>query len=91
MRKIGIFYIYIFFASAVFFSNIELLAEGAPKVLRLRLKDVLDIAIINNFDIRLAKYDRAIKDTDIGDALSIYDTVLELEAEYTHDALEKSS
>ncbi len=59
--------------------------------MHLRLKDVLGVAVINNFDIQLAKYDRAIKDTDVDDSLSIYDTVLKLEAEYTHDELEQTS
>ncbi len=61
------------------------------EVLHLRLQDALDIAVLNNFEIQLAQYDRDIKGTDIDDALSIYDTVLKLEGEYTHDELEKTS
>ena len=93
MRRFPPIFIYAFLISLLLFYSHELLAqtEKEPGVLYLTLKDVLGVAILNNFDIQLAKYDRAIKDTDIDDTLSIYDTVLSLDAEYTHNRLETSS
>ena len=63
--------------------------EGEP--LPLTLHEVLELAVLNNFDIQLAKYDRAISDADLYDAFSIYDTVMELDAEYTHTELQQTS
>jgi len=65
--------------------------EDEAEMMPLTLDDVLKIAVINNFDIQIARYDRAISDADIDDALSIYDTVMEMTAEYTHSELEKTS
>jgi outer membrane protein TolC len=94
--------LYIYLLSALFISGDKLLAEDIAsdaalqaekevEALYLALDDVLKIAIANNFDIQLAKYDKAIKDTDVGDALSIYDTIVKLEANYTHEELDKTS
>jgi outer membrane protein TolC len=86
MRKltaIWIFFIFLFSISGNILS--------AEETLPLTLQDVLGIAIVNNFDIQLAKYDRSIKETDMDDAMSIYDTVLKLESEYTHEELERAT
>lgn len=80
-----------FFILVFSFCIVAWAGENTVQILRLTLDDALKIAIINNFDIQLAKYDRAISEADIDDVLSIYDTVLKLEAEYTHDELERTS
>ncbi len=49
------------------------------------------IALNNNFDVRLAHYDALIRETELGRALSLYDTTLSVEASYDHNALEKST
>jgi len=63
--------------------------QSETKVVPLTLEEALKAAMLNNFDVQLARYDRAISDTALYNALSIYDTVLSLDARYTHDELEK--
>lgn len=65
--------------------------ESEPKGVQLSLNEVLQVAVLNNFDIQLALYDRLIKETDIDKEMSIYDTVLTLSADYNYEKAEKAS
>ena len=61
---------------------------------RLSLDETTDLALRNNFDIQLTKYDTLIARTDELAARSIYDTVFDAQVEYRdgatdEDALEK--
>jgi len=51
----------------------------------LTLDEVTQMALINNFDIQLAKYDAQIAATEEGVATSIYDTVINAELNYRKD------
>ena len=53
--------------------------EGARKTYQLSLKEVTDVALLNNFDIQLTKYDAWIARTERDVARSIYDTIFEAE------------
>lgn len=55
------------------------------------IADVVRLAIENNFDVQLAKYDAWIKRTDKGSAQSIYDAVLSAEAGYRNNQSKKTS
>ncbi|MBL7071808.1 MAG: TolC family protein [Candidatus Omnitrophica bacterium] len=59
------------------------------QMLPLSLSDTLKIAVLNNFEVQIARYDKAISDADLDDALSVYDAVMEIEAGYTHSELEQ--
>jgi len=59
--------------------------EVKPYYISLSLNEVLGIALLNNFDVQLAFYDRYINQQDIDEAKSIYDTVLKLTADYEYD------
>ncbi len=65
--------------------------EGEVRELPLTLREVLEIAVMNNFDIQLARYDRSISDAGLDDALSIYDTVMEMDFDYAHSELQQTS
>jgi len=90
MKRLRFTPLYIFIISCLLFSVCGL-SEAGEDVLYLSLEDALAIAVINNFDIQLASYDRAIEETRLDDAFSIYDTTLEVSAEYGHDEIEQSS
>ena len=51
----------------------------------LTMEQVSELALKNNFDIQLAKYDVQISRTDQGVAESIYDTVLDAEIKYRNN------
>ncbi|MDP8259485.1 MAG: TolC family protein [Candidatus Gygaella obscura] len=57
----------------------------------LSLADVSRIAIENNLDIQIAKYDAYIKRTDDLSSRSIYDTIFSASASYKNDELASSS
>ncbi len=61
------------------------------KVYRLSLKEVTQLALINNFDIQLANYDSFIADTSLGRARSLFDTILNAEVKYQNDQMKRSS
>lgn len=70
----------------------ELEKESAEKgVFYISLNDALKLALINNFDVQLAFYDRWISQTDIDKEKSIYDTVLTLTGEYDYDKSKRTS
>jgi len=64
--------------------------EAAERVY-LSLNEVLNLALVNNFDIQLNLYDRNIKEADMDEEKSIYDTVLTLTGEYDYDRREAAS
>ena len=64
---------------------------GVTKIYRLTLEEVTKLALENNFDIQLAKYDTWIKRTDQDVAESIYDTILSAEVKYEDDQRKKTS
>lgn len=61
------------------------------EVTRLSLKEATELALLNNFDIQLAKYDAWIAQTKEGEARSIYDTILDADIEYRNNQLKKTS
>lgn len=58
---------------------------------KLSLEEVTQLALENNFDIQLAKYDTWIARTDSGVAESIYDTILNAEIEYRNNQRKSAS
>ena len=82
----------ILFSYTPVFGAEEALPEAAGgNYITLSLNKVLELALINNFDVQLALYDRNIKETDIDKTKSIYDTVLKLSADYGYDKSAKPS
>ncbi len=65
--------------------------EGEKKVHRLSLKEATEIALLNNFDIQLTKYDAWIARTGKDVAQSIYDTIFEAEVKYANDQSKSAS
>jgi len=55
------------------------------------LDEVCELALNNNFDIQLAKFDAQFKEADLDEVTSIYDTVVEVEAKYKDDQKVSSS
>ncbi|HLF18562.1 MAG TPA: TolC family protein [Candidatus Omnitrophota bacterium] len=62
-----------------------------PNAYRLSLDDVTRLALSNNFDIQIAKYEAWIARTDNAVATSIYDTLFNAEVEYEKDKSKKTS
>lgn len=58
---------------------------------RLSLDEAARLALENNFDIQLAKYDAWIARTDEGAAESVYDTILTAEIEYRNNQRKQTS
>ena len=67
------------------------LALSQEAVHELSLDEVSRLALGNNFDIQLAKYDAQIERTKDGVARSIYDTVIESEVKYRNNQLAQTS
>jgi len=57
----------------------------------LSLNRVMQLALQNNFDIQLAKYDAQIARTDKGVSESVYDTVIDMELKYRKDKAARTS
>ncbi|MFH1655672.1 MAG: TolC family protein [Candidatus Omnitrophota bacterium] len=57
----------------------------------LSLDEVSRLALENNFDIQLAKFDARIKGTDLEKEQSIFDTVIDAEIKYKDDQLKRTS
>ena len=62
--------------------------EGVREI---SLQETTELALRNNFDIQLAKYDIQISRLNIQSAKSVYDTILEAEASHTKDKLASNS
>ncbi|MGE0267592.1 MAG: TolC family protein [Candidatus Omnitrophota bacterium] len=65
--------------------NFDPLVFGEERILKVSLEEVTDLALKNNFDIQLSKYDAWIKDTEELKTRSIYDTFLEAKVDYRKD------
>jgi outer membrane protein TolC len=61
------------------------------RIYRLSLDAATKLALANNFDIQLARYDAWIAQTDKGVAESIYDTIATAEVEYQNDQSKPTS
>jgi len=61
------------------------------KSYRLSLDEMTKIALKNNFDIQLTKYDTWIARTERQAARSIYDTIFEAQVEYRNDQQKRTS
>ena len=66
-------------------------AETQGKKYALSLDEVSKLALTNNFDIQLAKFDVGIAKTKKGIAESIYDTILKAEISYKNEQSKQSS
>ena len=72
--------------------QITLCDDGqAERVLYLSFDATIELALENNFDIQLAKYDAYVKREDLGAAESVFDTLLTAKIGYTNDQLARSS
>jgi len=71
--------------------NLTLAQEGEQAVVYLSLQECLKKAINNNLDIQIARFDAMIKRTDLDYSKSIFDTVLDLDANYEADERMTSS
>ncbi len=80
----------IFFLIVFMASNIFAQINNGEK-LNLSLAEVTKIALENNFDIQLAKYDISISRTSEQSAESIYDTILSADASYKDNQLKQTS
>jgi outer membrane protein TolC len=66
-------------------------AFGQEKILKVSLDEITGLALQNNFDIQLSKYDAWIKETDEMDSRSVYDTLFEAEVKYRKDESAQST
>ena len=75
--------------------NVSLFAQDQPSAAKpvyfLSLKEATQLAIANNFDVQLAKYDAYLARTKKGVAESVYDTFLDAEVKYKNDQNKQSS
>ena len=83
----------IFLASGLCFSQEDetVVLEEKPDVFYLSLEELSELALSNNFDIQLAKFDAQIKGTDLEREQAIFDTLIEAEIKYKDDQLKRSS
>jgi len=65
--------------------------DAERAVYKVTLEEVTDLAIENNFEIQLARYDAWIARTQEGVAKSIYDTLFEAEVQYQDNQQAQSS
>lgn len=66
-------------------------AQGGLKEVFLSLQEVTHLALENNFDIQLAKYDAYIKQNDLLSAESIFDTIISGKVAYKDDQSKPAS
>jgi outer membrane protein TolC len=65
--------------------------EAAGETFKFSLEEATALALKNNFDIQLARYDAWIARTDEGAAESIYDTIFNAEIEYQNNQRKQTS
>lgn len=65
--------------------------EAAGETFKFSLEEATSLALKNNFDIQLARYDAWIARTDEGVAESIYDTILNAETGYQNNQRKQTS
>ncbi|MBU0469206.1 MAG: TolC family protein [Candidatus Omnitrophica bacterium] len=85
--------IVLFFISSLLVLNFAStsFAETISKAFKPSLNDVTRLALINNFDIQIAKYDALIAKTDKDVSESIYDTIFDAEVKYRNNKKAQSS
>ena len=81
----------IFSMSCLLSYALEAQEERGEEVLKLSLIDVTRIALRNNMDIKIARFDTLIKEQDLDDSRSIFDTVLDSSIEYEVDSRKRAS
>jgi outer membrane protein TolC len=62
-----------------------------PGTVFLSIEEVTHLALENNFDIQIAKFDSYVKRNDLLEALSIFDTLLSAGASYESNQFERST
>ncbi len=67
------------------------LAQDSSKIYELSLSEATDLALKNNFDIQMAKYDAFISETSLETVKSIFDTILDANVNYRNDQGKKTS
>jgi len=67
------------------------LFAGDRKKLDLTLEKVSELALLNNLDIQITKYDAYIKRNDIYSAISIFDIILNAGISYEDDRLQRTN
>jgi len=91
---------FIFIASFIYFATMSLPVMAQmnkddiifePAEIMLSLKDISQIALENNLDIQITKYDASIKRTDLSQAQSLFDTVFTAGTSYFDDQTKNSS
>jgi len=89
MKKLTFLYFIIFLAGLnvppLSFSSDEL------KVYDLSLSDATQLALENNFDVQIAKYDASISSASLDSVKSIFDTILNSEIKYQNDQSKRTS
>lgn len=80
-----------FFLSTCIFRSPMAAAQPERKEYPLSLKEVTELALTNNFDIQMLKYDAFIAETSLGSARSIFDVILDAEVNYQRDESKKTS
>ena len=71
--------------------NVKVRAKPQTETYYLSFDDVSHLALLNNFDIQLAKFDTYIKRTDQDLAESIFDTIIDAEIKYKNDQKRRAS
>jgi len=66
-------------------------AQEEHRVYKLSLAEVTNIALENNLDIQMAKYDAFISETSLDTAKSIFDVILDAKISYQNDQRKKIS
>ena len=66
-------------------------AKGEYQIYELSLAKVMSIALDNNLDIQMAKYDAFISETSLDTAQSIFDVILDANINYQNDKAKKTS
>ncbi|MCD4781035.1 MAG: TolC family protein [Candidatus Omnitrophica bacterium] len=72
-------------------ANIKTAQNPGDKIYTLSLNESMTLALQNNFEIQLAKYDVLIAKTNEGVAESIYDTVINAQIQYKNDQLKAAT
>ena len=88
MKKILIFIVIIF---TLFMHFCVPAFSAEKKEMSLSLKDISHIALENNFDIQIAKFDAYIKENDALLAESIFDTIISGKITYTDNQSKQAS
>jgi len=86
---ISLILVFVFYLCSI--QTLSLSEEVQGDIYYLSLDEVSRLALVNNFDIQLAKFDTYIKRTDQDVAESIFDTVINAEIKYKNDQKKRAS